>query len=121
MFSDVLWFVPFMILFLIFNLLFIRKRKKKSHGSYFSHLKTRLNTYQSMLESENEEDDSIIEDDFIEEKPIKKQGTKKPRQPDAIEPAKKTSQRKTPLRKNTQIDSDHWLNQKAKRTPANKP
>lgn len=120
MFSDVLWFVPFMILFLVFNLLFIKKRKKKPHGSYLSLLKTRLNTYQSMQESENEEDDSIIEDDIIEEKPIKKQGIKKRRQSDATEPAKKTSKKKTPPRNNTQIDSDHWLNKKAKRTPTDK-
>ncbi|WP_230627040.1 hypothetical protein [Photobacterium angustum] len=62
----------------------------------------------------------MIEDDTIEEKPIKKQGIKKRRQPDATEAVKKTSKKKTPPRNNTQIDSDHWLNQKAKRTPTNK-
>ena len=120
MFSDVLWFVPFIILFLVFNLLVIQKRKKKSHGSYFSLLKNRFNTYQSMQDSENDEDDSMIEDDTIEEKLNKKQGTKKRRQPYVTEPVKKTSKKKTPPRKNTQIDSDHWLNKKAKRTPTNK-
>lgn len=114
MFSDVMWFVPFIILFLVFNLLVIKKREKKSHGSYFSLLKNRFNTYQSMQDSENDEDDSMIEDDTIEEKPTRKQGIKKRRQPDTTEAVKKT-----PPRNNTQIDSDHWLNQKAKRTPTN--
>ena len=120
MFNDVLRFVPFIILFLVFNLLVIKKQKKKSHGSFFSFLKTRLNTYQSMQDSESEEDDRIIEDDIIEEKPNKKQGIKKRCQPDATGPIKKTSKKKTLPRNNTQIDSDHWLNKKAKRAPTNK-
>ncbi|KJF98101.1 hypothetical protein [Photobacterium leiognathi] len=112
MLNDLLWFVPFIALFLIFNL-FIRKRRSLRRESSFSALKNRIfSSVQAMRDVEDE-----VEDDETEAEPEPPVTTKKAVKP---KPAKKPRKLKPEEHNNAQIDGEHWLHEKAKRTRSKK-
>ena len=113
MLNDLLWFVPFVALFLIFNL-FIRKRKPLRRESHFTILKRRIVSSVQAIRDVDDEDDDEIEPEIEPELPVAAKKTTKPK------PVKKPRKLKPEERNNTQIDGEHWLHEKAKRTRTKK-
>ncbi|MCG3885385.1 hypothetical protein I3271_11945 [Photobacterium leiognathi] len=112
MLNDLLWFVPFIALFLIFNL-FIRKRRSLRRESGFSALKNRIvSSVQAMRDVEDEDDETEAE--VEPEPPVTTKKAVKPK------PAKKPRTLKPEEHNNAQIDGEHWLHEKAKRTRSKK-
>ncbi|WP_318474182.1 hypothetical protein [Photobacterium leiognathi] len=114
MLNDLLWFVPFIALFLIFNL-FIRKRRSLRRESGFSALKNRIvSSVQAMRDVEDEVEDDETEAEVEPEPPVTTKKAVKPKS------AKKPRKLKPEEHNNAQIDGEHWLHEKAKRTRSKK-
>ncbi|WP_318415811.1 hypothetical protein [Photobacterium leiognathi] len=114
MLNDLLWFVPFVALFLIFNL-FIRKRRSLRRESSFSALKNRIvSSVQAMRDVEDEVEDDETEAEVEPDLPVTTTKAVKPK------PAKKPRKLKPEEHNNAQIDGEHWLHEKAKRSRSKK-
>lgn len=105
--SELLWFMPFIVLFVVFNLLIIKNVKLKPQTSKAQTFKQWvIRTFRSPQDV-----DTVLDVD-IEPMPTP--------EPPPTKPAKKPKKVKPEQCSNAQIDADHWIHQQTKRKPTSK-